>query len=90
MLLAAGVYPNFIKAIADISTLRFNRSSLVVLATIAGAATLAIGFLAGPTRSLVIEERPLMYSFFIGLTLGGLPLVWRLARPITRYKIVMY
>ncbi len=24
-----------------------------------------------------------MYSFFIGLTLGGLPLVWRLARPAT-------
>ncbi len=42
---------------------------------------LAILLLAGPTRSLVIEQRPLMYSFFIGLTLGGLPLVWRLARP---------
>jgi putative membrane protein len=84
MLLAAGVYPSFIKAIADITTFRFNKYSLVVLTTIVGAAVAAIGLLAGPTRSLVIEERPLMYSFFIGLTLGGLPLVWRLAQPVNR------
>jgi putative membrane protein len=84
MLLAAGVYPTFINAIADITTLRFDKRSLVVLATIGGAAVLAIGLLAGPTRTLVIEERPLMYSFFIGLTLGGLPLVRRLAQPVNR------
>jgi putative membrane protein len=84
MLLAAGVYPSFINAIADVTTLRFERRSLVVLATIGGAAVLAIGLLAGPTRTLVLEQRPLMYSFFIGLTLGGLPLVWRLAQPVNR------
>ncbi len=84
MLLAVGVYPSFINAIADITVLRFKPRSLIILATIAGAAILAIGLLAGPTRTLVIEERPLMYSFFIGLTLGGLPLVWRLAQPVTR------
>jgi putative membrane protein len=84
MLLAVGVYPNFINAIADLTVLRFKPRPMIVLATIAGAATLAIGLLAGPTRALVIDERPLMYSFFIGLTLGGLPLVWRLAQPVTR------
>ena len=84
MLLAVGVYPSFINAIADLTVLRFKPRPLIVLATIAGAATLAIGLLAGPTRALVIEERPLMYSFFIGLTLGGLPLVWKLAQPVTK------
>lgn len=84
MLLAAGVYPSFINAIADVTTLRLRPRPLIVLATIGGAAVLAIGLLAGPTRSLVIEQRALMYSFFIGLTLGGLPLVWRLAQPVTR------
>ena len=84
MLLAVGVYPSFISAIADVTVLRFTTRALVVLATIGGSALLAIGLLAGPTRALVIHQRPLMYSFFIGLTLGGLPLVWRLARPITR------
>jgi len=83
MLLAAGVYPTFIEAIADVTRLRLKPKPLTVLATIGGAALLAILLLAGPTRSLVIEQRPLMYSFFIGLTLGGLPLVWRLARPAT-------
>lgn len=83
MLLAAGVYPAFIESIADLTRLRFRPWPLFVLGTIAGAAVLAIGLLAGPTRDLVVEERALMYSFFIGLTLGGLPLVWRLARPAT-------
>jgi len=84
MLLAVGVYPSFINAIADLTVMRFKPRPVVVLATIGGAAILAIGLLAGPTRTLVVEERPLMYSLFIGLTLGGLPLVWRLAQPITR------
>ena len=88
MLLAVGVYPSFINAIADITVLRFKPRALIVLATIGGAAVLAIGLLAGPTRTLVIEERPLMYSFFIGLTLGGLPLVWRLAKPINRSVLI--
>lgn len=83
MLLAAGVYPAFIEAIADLTRGRIRARPLVVLGTIGGAAVLAIGLLAGPTRTLVIEERALMYAFFIGLTLGGLPLVWRLARPAT-------
>lgn len=83
MLLATGVYPAFIAAIADVTLLRLRPRPLFVLATIAGAAVVAIALLAGPTRSLVIEQRALMYSFFIGLTLGGLPLVWRLARPAT-------
>ncbi len=84
MLLAAGVYPAFIDSIAQVTTLRLARRPLVVLAVIGGAAVASIGLLAGPTRALVISQRPLMYSFFIGLTLGGLPLVWRLARPATR------
>lgn len=83
MLLAAGVYPSFINAIADVTRFNLKPRPLFVLATIGIAAVLAIGLLAGATRDLVIEQRPLMYSFFIGLTLGGLPLVWRLARPAT-------
>ena len=83
MLLAAGVYPAFIEAIADLTRGRIARWPLFVLGTIGGAAVLAIGLLAGPTRDLVLEHRSLMYAFFIGLTLGGLPLVWRLARPAT-------
>jgi putative membrane protein len=81
MLLAAGIYPAFIAAIAEVTTLRFHLRSMLLLAVVIAAAALAILSLAGPTRALVIEERWVMYSLFIGLTLGGVPLVWRLARP---------
>jgi putative membrane protein len=84
MLLAAGIYPRFIAAIAEISTLRFRRPSLVVLGAVGLSALVAIGGLAGVVKDLVVNHRWVMYAIFIGLTLGGLPLVWRLARPLDR------
>ena len=83
MLLAAGVYPGFIAAIAELTTLRFRPRSLVLLGTIVGAAALGILLLAGAVRGLVIDHRWVMYSLFVGLTLGGIPLIWRMARPVT-------
>jgi putative membrane protein len=56
---------------------------MLVVGTIAAAAALAILLLAGLMKSLVVEQRWVMYSLFIGLTLGGIPLVWKLARPAT-------
>jgi len=73
MLLAAGVYPAFIAAIADATTFRFDRRTLALLAAVGGAAALAILLLAGPMRSLVIDQRWAMYSLFIGLPSGACP-----------------
>jgi len=81
MLLATGVYPTFINAVAEITTLRFRRRSVIALGVIAATAAAAILLLAGPTKDVVVSHRWIMYSLFIGLTLGGVPLVWRLARP---------
>ena len=81
MLLATGVYPRFIDAIAEVTTLRFRLRSVLVLSCVAGSAFLAILLFAGLMKALVIDHRWIMYSLFIGLTLGGVPLVWRLARP---------
>lgn len=78
MLLAAGVYPRFIAAIGELTTLRFRRESLIVLGSVVVAALAAIVLLAGPVKELVVHHRWVMYSLFIGLTLGGLPVVWRL------------
>jgi putative membrane protein len=83
MLLAAGVYPGFISAIAELSTLRFRVRSTVLLATVVASAALAILLLAGTVKDLVVEHRWEMYSLFIGLTLGGVPLVLRMARPLS-------
>ena len=83
MLLAAGVYPSFIKALAELTRFKFRFHSILVLACVVLAAGLGILFLAGSLKELVVHQRWIMYSLFIGLTLGGIPLVWRLARPAT-------
>ena len=84
MLLASGVYPRFIGAIAELSTLKFRKRSMVVLGIIVATAVLAILVFAGPVKDLVVNHRWVMYSLFIGLTLGGIPVVWKLAKPATR------
>jgi putative membrane protein len=82
MLLAAGIYPDFVKSIAEVTTLRFRLRSILVLGCVVATAALAILLLAGTINNLVINQRWIMYSLFIGLTLGGVPIVWRmLGRP---------
>ncbi len=81
MLLAAGVYTRFIEAVAEVTTFRFRFRSLFSLGVIVVSAALAIVLLAGPVKHLVETRRWIMYSLFIGLTLGGVPLVWVRARP---------
>ena len=84
MLLAVGIYPRFIEAVADTTRLRLRLQPLLLLSVVAAAAGLAILLLAGFLRDLVVHQRWIMYSAFIGLTLGGGPLVWRLAQPANR------
>jgi putative membrane protein len=78
MLLASGVYPQFISGVAEVTTFRFRVRTLLILACIIGAAMVAVVGLAGPVRDLVVHHRWIMYSLFIGLTLGGVPLLWRM------------
>jgi putative membrane protein len=84
MLLSAGVYPAFIEGIAEVSTLRFRLRTLLSLGLIVGSAALAIGLFAGVVKNLVVDHRWAMYSIFIGLTLGGVPLIWKLLKPATK------
>ncbi|MHC4769732.1 MAG: undecaprenyl phosphate translocase family protein [Planctomycetota bacterium] len=83
MLLAVGLYPRFIRAVAEVTTFRFRVRSLLLLGCVAAAAVIAIVALAGVVKGLVIDHRWVMYSLFIGLTLGGVPLLWRMLRPVT-------
>jgi putative membrane protein len=84
MLLAAGVYPRFINAIAELTTARFRAQSLVVLGGVGASAVMAILLLAGSVKGLVVDHRWVMYSLFIGLTLGGVPVLWGLVGRRTR------
>ena len=88
MLLAVGVYPYFVEGVAEVTTFRFRFRTILTLAAIAGSAALAIILLAGLVKGLVVDHRWIMYSLFIGLTLGGVPVVWRLLRPAGASAIV--
>ena len=83
MLLATGVYRQFIESVAEVTTLRFRVRSLAMLGCVGGAAAVAILLLAGWMKGLVVEHRWVMFSLFIGLTLGGVPVIWRLLRPLS-------
>ncbi len=78
MLLAAGIYPRFVKAVADFTALRWRKSTLLTLALVVGSAAVTIPLLAGTVKNLVVNHQWIMYSIFIGLTLGGVPVVWRM------------
>lgn len=88
MLLAVGIYPQFIRAIAEVSTLKFRAKSLLLLSSVIGVAFLAIVLLAGQVKGLVIDHRWIMYSLFIGLTLGGVPILLRMLKPISASAIM--
>lgn len=87
MLLAAGIYPRFINAIADITRFRFRLNSILVLGTVVAAAGIAILLFAGLLKDLVVNQRWIMYSLFIGLTLGGVPLVYKMVKPLSAKSI---
>lgn len=76
MLVASGIYPPFVQAVAQATRLRFTRRSLLVLGLVGGAAVIGIVTFAGLLGQLVVEQTWIMYSLFIGLTLGGVPVVW--------------
>lgn len=88
MLLAAGIYPKFIDAVAEVTRFKFRLRSILLLVSVAVAAALAILLLAGLLKDLVVDQRWIMYSLFIGLTLGGVPVVWKLARPATASLVI--
>jgi putative membrane protein len=88
MLLAVGVYPHFIGGIAEVSTFTFRPKTLLTLACIVGSALMAVLVFAGVMSELVVQQRWIMYSLFIGLTLGGVPLLWRMVTPADSTTVV--
>lgn len=82
MILAVGLYERFIGAIAEASRLRPSFATLRFLAVFGLGAVLAVVTLSGILVDLVIHHRWIMYSLFVGMTLGGVPELLRAARPL--------
>lgn len=88
MILALGLYDRFIGAVSDVTRLRLRRSSLAFLGWIAVGFLAAVLGLSGIAVDLVTHHRWVMYSLFIGMTLGGVPDLWRALRPPTASRAV--
>jgi len=75
MLLATGVYRRFVDAVAEATSFRLSWQLMITLTAIGLPAALSILLFAGLFRDLVLNYRWIMYSIFIGLTLGGVPVI---------------
>jgi len=82
MILAMGLYQEFIDSVADVTALRFSRRRILFLGIVGGCATGAILGLAGAILYLLFHHTIAMFSLFIGLTLGGAPLLLKSVRPL--------
>lgn len=87
MILVTGLYDEFIAGIADVTRLRFTKRNVLFLAILLAAAGIAIVAMAGTLGRAVALHRSAMYSLFIGLTLGGAPLLVRMIRGFNRRSI---
>lgn len=82
MVLAMGLYTEFIDSVADVTALRFSRRRLLFLLVIGVCAVGTIGGLAGVILYLLFHHATAMYALFIGMTLGGAPLLAKSLRPM--------
>lgn len=84
MLMLVGMYQRFITAVAEVTTFTFRPLSLVTLASVAGAAMTMILLLAGPVKDIVLTYTWQTYALLIGMRLGIVPLIWKMAAPVSR------
>ena len=82
MVLVMGFYDEFVSSIADATRLRFTKRNAIFLAILFGVAALSFVSCAGLMHWLVTNQKAAMYSLFVGLTLGGAPLMYRMTKPL--------
>ena len=82
MVLVMGLYDQFVASLADATRLRFTRRSVFFLVLLAGVAGAAIALFSGPMSRAVTHHRCAMFCLFIGLTLGGTPVLLAMLKPV--------
>jgi putative membrane protein len=87
MVLVMGLYDEFVTSVADVTRFKFTRRNILFLSLIVSMAGVTIAFLSGPTGRLISTQRSAMHSLFIGMTLGGAPLLYKMLRPVKKASI---
>lgn len=88
MVLVMGLYDDFVTSIADVTRFRLRRGNIALLAVLGGTAFMVIALCSGVMSRAVAQNRSMMFSLFIGMTLGGAPILIRLIRPIRMSSVV--
>ena len=88
MILALGLYDRFIGAVAELSSFRWSKRLFVFLALVGAGLVVAILGFSGLAVELVTNHRWVMYSLFIGMTLGGVPELLKLTKPFRPQEIL--
>ena len=89
MVLVMGFYDEFVSSIADATRFRLTKRNVVFLAILFGVAALSFVTCAGLMHRLIADQRAAMYSLFVGLTLGGAPLIYRLMKPLNAKSLLL-
>lgn len=83
MILVLGLYERFIGAIADVTAFRLRPRTLIFLGLFAVGGVISVGTLAKLAVWAVSEHRMESFALFIGLTLGVVPELWKLSKPLS-------
>ena len=89
IVLVMGYYDEFIGSIADATRRRFTKRNIIFLAILFGAAALSIMLCAGPMGDKLKDHPAMMRSLFIGLTLGGVPLLYGMIKPLDTKSTIL-
>ena len=82
MILAMGLYEEFVESVADVTRLRWRLRPFVFLGILGTAALIAVAASVVPINWGLEHIHHIMYGLFIGLTLGGVPLLWKEIAPL--------
>ncbi len=88
MIVVMGLYEQFITSIADVTRLRFTKRNVAFLGIVGSTAVVAIALLAGVLSRTVTLHREPMFSLFIGMTLGGVPVLIRMLDRVKASSVV--
>ena len=81
MVLIMGLYERFVGAVAEVTSLRLRRSTLVFLALFGVGIVIALGGFSKVAVWAVVNERMASFALFVGLTLGVVPELFGESRP---------
>lgn len=81
MVLIMGLYERFVGAVAEVTSLKLRRPTLVFLALFAIGIVIALGGFSKVAVWAVVNERMASFALFVGLTLGVVPELFSESRP---------